>query len=290
MIVTASEVDVLSQEATSRFADLPTMRVHYHDAGSGPALLMLHGGGPGASGWSNFKQNLRALTPHFRTLLVDQPGFGRTDKPVHDLPQHGLTAQVLVELLDHLGIDQATPVGNSMGGAASLELTLSHPNRVDKLVLMAPAGGSLPVTSAISAETKLLRTFYTAPPGPSLERTRELIHAMVFHGDRVDPQTLQERFEAAMDPEPSAYNARMFKNWAAGGAPRQWTRLAEITHPTLLLWGREDKILPLDSSLHMLHQMPNAQLHVFPNCGHWCQVEAADAFERQIIDFLQPAE
>jgi len=141
-----------------------------------------------------------------------------------------------------------------------------------------------------AAEAKLLRTFYTAPPGPSLERTRELIHAMVFHGDRVDPQTLQERFEAAMDPEPSAYNARMFKNWAAGGAPRQWTRLAEITHPTLLLWGREDKILPLDSSLHMLHQMPNAQLHVFPNCGHWCQVEAADAFERQIIDFLQPAE
>lgn len=276
-------VDTISETGTSRYAQLGDLRIHYHDVGAGPVLVLLHGGGPGASGWSNFKQNLATLARQFRVLLVDQPGFGRSDKPVHDEPQHELTTRLLLRLLDDLSIDTMTPVGNSMGGAAALEFTLTFPERVDRLILMAPAGGALPVTSQLSAEAKQLISYY-APPGPSLERTRQLADALTFLGE-TDEETLQERYRAAIDPEGAAYNIRMFANWAHNG-PQHWRRLAEIEHQTLIMWGREDKVLPLDGCLHMLHQIRNARLVVFPNCGHWCQVEAQAEFEQQIIAFM----
>lgn len=277
----------LTKEATSRYADLKEMRVHYHDAGEGPVLLMLHGGGPGASGWSNFKQNLPALTPHFRVLLVDQPGFGLTDKPEHDETQWELTVRVLVQLLDHLGIDKVTPVGNSMGGAASLELALSHPDRVERLILMAPAGGSVPVTSlSPTAEGRILFSYY-APPGASVERTRSLIEALLHRPDQVDPQTFQERYEASIEPASQAYHIRMVKKFAGESAPDHWKRVDKITHETLVLWGREDRILPLDSGLLMVNRMPNARLHVVPNCGHWVMTEHPREFEDQILAFMR---
>jgi pimeloyl-ACP methyl ester carboxylesterase len=274
----------VTSASSSRFADLDGFKLHYHDIGEGPVLLMLHGGGPGASAWSNFKQNVPGLSAHFRLLLVDQPGFGRSDKPEHDTAQHELTAGKLVALLDELGIDRATPVGNSLGGAASLELALGHPDRVDRLILMAPAGGSLPVTSQPTAESRILFTYY-APPGPSIERTRDLVKAMAHDARGVPEETLVERYEASIDPAAMAYNARMFRNWGKLG-PQHWQRINEIGHETLLMWGREDLVLTLDGSLHMLHQMRNARLVVFPNCGHWCQLEVADKFEQQIVTFM----
>jgi pimeloyl-ACP methyl ester carboxylesterase len=275
---------MITADSSSRTVDLDGFRLHYHDVGEGPVLLMLHGGGPGASAWSNFKQNVPALSQHFRLLLVDQPGFGRSDKPVHDLPQHALTAAKVVGLLDHLGIDRVTPVGNSMGGAASLELALEHPNRVDRLILMAPAGGCLPITSQPSSDSRILFTYY-APPGPSIERTKLLFHALAHDASGVPEETFLERYEASIDPEAMAYNGRMFRNWAKAG-PEHWKRVSEITHDTLILWGREDKVLPLDGALHMTHQIRNARLVVFPNCGHWCQLEVARDFETEIIHFM----
>ncbi len=277
----------IAAETGSRVIDLAGFRLHYHDLGKGPTLLMLHGGGPGASAWSNFKQNVPRLEEHFRLLLVDQPGFGASDKPVHDRPQHELAAEKLLALLDELEIDKVTPVGNSIGGAASLELALQAPDRVERLVLMAPAGGALPVLSQPSAEGRLLFRFY-AGDGASLDRMKQLFRAMAYDARGVPDETLVERLEAALDPDTKAYSVRLFGSWPQLG-PQHWKRLNEIHHPTLLMWGREDKIIPLDSSLHMLHQLPDARLVVFPRCGHWCQVEAAREFEDQIIGFAQQA-
>lgn len=274
----------LSADRGSSYAELDGFRLHYHDIGSGPVLLLLHGGGPGASAWSNFKQNVDRLAERFRLLLVDQPGFGRSDKPVHDRPQHELSAEKLVGLIDQLGIEKVTPVGNSIGGAASLELTLRAPERIDRLILMAPAGGSLPITSVPSAEGKLMFKFY-AGDGASLDRMKQLFRGMAFDSREIPEATVQERYEAAIDPDAQAYSIRLFKSWHKLG-PEHWKHLAGITHQTLLIWGREDRIVPLDSSLHMLHQMPNARLVVFPQCGHWVQIEAARDFENQIMTFM----
>jgi 4,5:9,10-diseco-3-hydroxy-5,9,17-trioxoandrosta-1(10),2-diene-4-oate hydrolase len=273
-----------SDEQGSAFADLDGFRLHYHDIGNGPVLLLLHGGGPGASAWSNFKQNVERLSQRFRLIMVDQPGFGRSDKPVHDRPQHELAAEKLLALLDVLEIEKVTPVGNSIGGAASLELTLQAPQRIDRLILMAPAGGSLPVTSQPSSESKLMFKFY-AGEGASLNRMKQLFRGMAFDSREVPEATVIERYEAAIDPQAQAYSTRLFEGWHKLG-PRHWKRIGEIKHQTLLMWGREDRIVPLDSSLHMLHQMANARLVVFPRCGHWCQMEVAREFEDQIIGFM----
>lgn len=271
-------------EQGSTFADLDGFRLHYHDIGAGPVLLMLHGGGPGASAWSNFKQNVERLSARFRLIMVDQPGFGRSDKPVHDRPQHELTAEKLLALLDALEIEKVTPVGNSIGGAASLELVLQAPQRIDQLILMAPAGGSLPVTSQPSPESKLMFKFY-AGEGASLDRMKRLFRGMAFDSREIPEATVLERYEAAIEPQAREYSTRLFKGWHKLG-PRHWQRIGEIKHQTLLMWGREDRIVPLDASLHMLHQMGNARLVVFPRCGHWCQVEVAREFEDQIIGFM----
>jgi 2-hydroxy-6-oxonona-2,4-dienedioate hydrolase/4,5:9,10-diseco-3-hydroxy-5,9,17-trioxoandrosta-1(10),2-diene-4-oate hydrolase len=276
--------DTATQLPGDAYADLDGFRLHYHDIGSGPALLMLHGGGPGASAWSNFKQNVERLSTRFRLLLVDQPGFGRSDKPVHDRPQHELTAEKLIALLNLLEIEKATPVGNSIGGAAALELALQAPQRVDRLILMAPAGGSLPVTSQPSPESKLMFRFY-AGEGASLDRMKQLFRGMAYDSRKIPESTVQERYDAATDPDAAAYSTRLFAGWSRLG-PRHWQRISEISHETLLMWGREDRIIPLDASLHMLHQMPNARLVVFPRCGHWCQLEVPGDFEDQIIGFL----
>jgi pimeloyl-ACP methyl ester carboxylesterase len=280
-----------TKESTSHFAQLGDVRIHYHDIGSGPVLLMLHGGGPGASGWSNFKQNIPALASHYRLLLVDQPGFGDSDKPVHDEPQHEISTRLLVQLLDHLGIDRVTPVGNSMGGAASLQLTLDHPDRVDRLILMAPAGGSLPITSqAPTTEGKFMVGFGLAP-NPSLDDMRTLVNTLTFDGSRIPDELVAERLAAATEPAAQAYNVRMFENWTKNGrAPQQWRRVDEIDKQTLVLWGREDAILPLDSALHLVHAIRHARLVVFPNCGHWVMVEEREAFEHQILQFMSETE
>jgi pimeloyl-ACP methyl ester carboxylesterase len=270
------------------FTDPDGFRLQYHDVGAGPVLVMLHGGGPGASAWSNFKQNVEPLARHYRLLLVDQPGFGGSDKPEHDLPQHELTARKLIGLLDHLGLAKVTPVGNSIGGAAALELALTAPDRVEALVLMAPAGGSLPILAQPSPEARLLFDFYNGP-GATPDRMRQLLTGMVYDTRRIDEDTLAERLKAASDPAAAQYSRRLFGAWGRLG-PTHWRRVHEIRHRTLLLWGREDRIIPLEGALHMLHQMRNARLTVLPKCGHWCQFEAARQFEEQIIGFLDSGE
>ena len=208
------------------FTDPDGFRLQYHDVGAGPVLVMLHGGGPGASAWSNFKQNVEPLARHYRLLLVDQPGFGGSDKPEHELPQHELTAHKLIGLLDHLGLAKVTPVGNSIGGAAALELALTAPDRVEALVLMAPAGGSLPILAQPSPEARLLFDFYNGP-GATPDRMRQLLTGMVYDARRIDEDTLAERLKAASDPAAAEYSRRLFGAWGrsdprTGGASMRY--------------------------------------------------------------------
>ena len=160
----------LTYESTSRVAKAGDLQLHYHEAGTGAPLVLLHGGGPGASAWRNWKQNLPALAGHFRVLAVDQPGYGRSDKPLVRGGMWEFYARAVRDLLDELGIERTHFVGNSLGGGTTLKFALDHPERTDRLVLMGPAGGMLPITSCWPSEgLKTLMAFY-APPGPSREK------------------------------------------------------------------------------------------------------------------------
>ncbi len=138
-------MEELTDESSGSLADVSegplACRIYFNDAGDGPAVIMLHGGGPGASGWSNYSRNIGPFVEAgFRVILPDCPGFGQSDALVLDEPRGLVNTRAVVGLMNHLGIDKATLVGNSMGGASALTFALEQPDRLDRLVLMGAAG------------------------------------------------------------------------------------------------------------------------------------------------------
>jgi 4,5:9,10-diseco-3-hydroxy-5,9,17-trioxoandrosta-1(10),2-diene-4-oate hydrolase len=284
---------LLDAEATSRFADLPSgLRLHYHEAGDrgNDTVVLLHGGGPGASAWSNFGRTLGVLSQRFHVLAVDQICFGRSSKPERLEKQFfAASADALAELLDHLGIARAHCVGNSLGGGTSVRLALDHPDKAGRLVLMAPGGLGLNVFSPDPTEgTKKLFAF-AAPPGPSKEKLAEFLRTLVFDQSMITDELVDERYTYAADPETLRAMGAMGRSFMNPDGAQQamlWREGYRLRQRVLLVWGREDRVNPLDGALAALKLIPRAQLHVFGRCGHWAQLEKFAEFNRIAMDFI----
>ena len=284
---------VLDAETTSRFAELPSgVRLHYHEAGDRAAetVLLLHGGGPGASAWSNFGRTLGALADRFHVLAVDQVGFGRSSKPTEFGKQFfAASADTLAELLDELNIPRAHCVGNSLGGGTSVRLALDHPDKAGRLVLMAPGGLQLNVFAPDPTEGIKKLYAFGAPPGPSKEKLADFLRTLVFDQSMITDELVEERFQYAADPETLAAMRAMGASFMAPGGAEQamlWREAYKLRQRVLLIWGREDRVNPLDGALVALKLIPRAQLHVFGGCGHWAMLEKFDEFNRLTADFL----
>lgn len=264
----------------------------YYDAGpdDGPdqlPLVMLHGGGPGASSWSNFGAALPGFAAHRRTILVDQPGFGASDKPGVVGNYYRFAADYVVALLDHLGLEQVHLLGNSLGGGTAVRLALTHPDRVARLVLMGPGGLSLNLFHADPTEG--VQRLMDFGADPTRERLRAFISTMVVDQRRVTDELVEERYADATAPGAREAMASMgwsFYNPETAEDGMLWREAHQLRHHTLLTWGREDRVNPLDGALAALKLIPRAQLHVFPRCGHWAQIEAADEFRDLTLAFL----
>ncbi|WP_326731648.1 alpha/beta fold hydrolase [Streptomyces phaeochromogenes] len=262
------------------------------EAGDGPALVMLHGGGPGADGIANYAQNLPALAAQHRVILPDQPGFGRSYRPTEqDLDERSITditVDALLQALDALQIERFHLLGNSLGGAAAIATALAVPERVEKLVLMAPGGGWLPFGPTPTEGQKAMFRYYNGE-GPTVKKMRDFVRVMTAEPKRWE-NTVQARYEASLDASHTAfyhaYNAAFAKRH---GMDPLWQRVHRIKAPTLLLWGRDDRTITLDGAQLMLKQIRDVQLHVFGNCGHWVQLERQPEFERLVVGFLKEA-
>ncbi|WP_227998205.1 4,5:9,10-diseco-3-hydroxy-5,9,17-trioxoandrosta-1(10),2-diene-4-oate hydrolase [Nocardia australiensis] len=280
----------LTFESTSRYAQVrPDLRLHYHEAGvgNGPTIVLLHGGGPGASSWSNFARNIPVLAKDFHVLAVDQPGFGWSDKPV-DHPQYFVhSSTALRELLDHLKITgRVHLLGNSLGGGAAVRFALDNPDRAGKLILMGPGGLSTNLFAPDPTEgVKLLGKFNYEPTRANLEA---FLRIMVFDQSLITEELIDERLASASQPESLAATRAMGKSFAGADFEKGmlWRDSYKLRQPVLLIWGREDRVNPLDGALVALKSIPRAQLHVFGGCGHWAQLEKFDEFNRLATDFL----
>lgn len=270
----------------SRFVEFDGLKIHYSEAGSGPALIFVHGGGPGSSGMSNFARNVDAFAERYRTIVIDLPGYGKSTKLRITEPLWGYYAKVLAGFIDALGLGKAHLVGNSLGGASSLKTALDFPHKVDRLVLMGPGGGYSLFDKQPSDGIKSLLTFY-APPGPSLARMKEFLNYLVYDPSRVPDELLQQRLDQAVDPQTAEFMPlRLGPNMAP--IEELWRqRLDLLPHETLIIWGREDRVNPLDQGLILMRQIPNARFLVVPRCGHWVQWEKADEFNRTVDGFLR---
>lgn len=271
--------------------DVAGKPIFFAEAGSGPAVVMLHGGGPGASGVSNYSRNIDALAQQFRVIVPDMPGYGRSVKGVDQSDPFGYLGDMIRGLLDELGITTAHLIGNSYGGAAALRLAMDTPQRVDKLVLMGPGG--IGTTRAVpTTGLKSLLSYYGGD-GPSRHKLEAFIRKyLVYDGASIPDELIDLRYAASIDPEVVA-DPPLRRPSGPMALRTLWrmdltrdTRLGRLQTPTLVLWGRDDKVNRPAGGPMLVNLIPNAELVMTSRTGHWMQWERAELFNRLVLDFL----
>lgn len=253
---------------------------NYHDVGAGDPVVLLHGSGPGVSAWANWRLTIPHLSQNMRVLAPDIMGFGYTERRADTNYTLDSWTQHILDFLDALEIERTSLVGNSFGGALSLALASRYPDRINRLVLMGSVGLRFPITEGLDQVWGY---------EPSVERMRQMLDIFAFDRSLVSDELAELRYTASIQPGVHEAYASMFP------APRQrWVdalttdeaRLGALPQETLIVHGRDDQIIPLESSLRLLHLLPRSRLHVFGRCGHWTQIEHAAEFNRLITDFL----
>lgn len=268
--------------AQSRFVDVGGIRTHYLEAGSGPPVVLVHGGGSGADAYGNWKACLPLLAPHFRAVAVDMVGFGKTDKPDpagYTYSQQNRNAH-LAGFIRALGLSSAGLVGNSMGGATALGVAMEHPALVSKLVLMGSAG---------------IKT--ADPPSPALKAIvdydftldgmRRLIAALTGPKYRPDEETVRYRHALSIDPPTKAALQAINAIVKQGGLFYDDARVAEVKTPTLVVNGKLDQISTLARAMKFLTLLENSWGYIVPHCGHWVMIEQPRDFSAAITSFFQ---
>lgn len=274
---------------TSRIVEFHHRSIHLTECGEGFPVLMLHGGGPGASGLSNYSRNVEALAQHFRVLVPDMQGYGRSSKGVDRGDPFGDLSSVMLGLLDALDIPAAHVIGNSLGGACALRMALDCPERVRSLVLMGP-GGVNTTRSAPTAGLKLLLNYYKGS-GPSKEKLERFIRDyLVYDGSLIPDEVIESRYQDSLDPEviasPPLQGPKGIPNFRKYDFTRD-PRLKRCETPCLVLWGAEDKVNRPSGGRALQKRMPNCDLYLFSNTGHWVQWERAVEFNACTSGFLQ---
>lgn len=258
-------------------------RTNLHDQGEGFPVLLIHGSGPGVTAWANWRGIIPPLAQNRRVLAPDMLGFGFSERPADARYNQARWVEHAIGVLDALGIAQADIVGNSFGGGLALALAIRHPERVRRLVLMGSVGVTFPITEGLDAVWGY---------NPSFEEMRRLLDVFAYDRNLVNDELAELRYQASIRPGFQESFAAMFpaprQRWVDGLAsdPKQ---ISTLPHETLVIHGREDRVIPLSASQALAELIPNAQLHVYGHCGHWTQIEHAGRFARLVEDFLAEA-
>lgn len=274
----------LTYESTSRMVSTRRWNIHVNEAGTEheEAIFLLHGSGPGATGWSNFSQNIPALAEHHRVIAVDMPGWGESDPVTWQERDH---STALLDLMDALEVEKATIIGNSMGGGTTLRFGYEHPERVHRLITMGSSSGS-PTLMGAAGLTEGLKVLQKGYRQPSFETMKELVDVMTFDAANATDELIQGRADMVLaHPE----HARNFIE-GTGKKPvveLDHTRLREIAVPVLLFHGRDDRVVHFEHSLKLTSLIPDSRLYLINGCGHWLQTEHAREFTDQVLHFLR---
>lgn len=263
-----------------RMAELPDgMRLHYLDSGEGPVVVWLHGSGPGASGHSNFKTNHPAFAAAgFRNIVLDLPGFGRSDKPADAQYNLDFFVSRLTAFLEVIGVSRCTLLGNSLGGAIALGQALARPELVERLILMAPGGVEERETYfRMKGIRRMVDTYAAGPMG--VDQMRHVMALQLYDASLLDDALLAERAAVAATQPANLFSTMM--------VPDMTERLHELQCPILGFWGINDNFNPASGAMKILEHAPQARFIMLNRCGHWVQVEHTDLFNRSCIDFLK---
>jgi 2-hydroxymuconate-semialdehyde hydrolase len=267
-----------------RTVNVAGVATNYIAEGSGEPLILIHGSGPGVTAYANWHGVIPDLAEDFACLAPDTLGFGYTDFP-SDIRGFSMSRWVshLVGFMDALGVAKAHFIGNSYGGALTLALAVRHPERVGKIVLMGAAGLRFPITEGLEKVWGYQ---------PSLEAMRDLMTTFAFDPSLVSDEIVRSRYEASIRPGAQEAFSSLFppprQRWLDELATAE-EDLRALPHPTLILHGREDVIVPVAQSVRFSELIPDSELHVFGKCGHWTQIEKRDRFVALVRPFLKEA-
>lgn len=280
---------MITFEESTRTTMTPAGVLHYHEAGQGEPVVFLHGSGPGVTGWRNFGTNLPRFADRYRCLVLDFPGYGLS----YEIDNHPADESVRAVglFLDALGLDRVRLVGNSLGGIVAAQYAQSAPERVSQLVTVGGLGRSL-FNPAPAEGIRLLIEF---TEDPTRDRLVQWLRSMVHDQAMVTEELIEQRWEQATEPATLATARRLYGRGrlearaataAAAGQSPPWAKLGGLTVPTLITWGRDDRVTPLENGILAMRLIPKVELHVFPNCGHWVMLEQKDAWEEVVLGFL----
>ena len=253
--------------------------VHYHEAGRGPAVVFVHGSGPGGSGWSNFQGNYKELAQSgFRCLVPDLLGYGYSSKPEDVSYTLDYLTQGVLEFVDQLGLERFSLIGNSLCGAICIRIAVDYPERLNRMVLMAPGGiESREVYMGMKGIRSMLRAIFD-PEGITLESMSKVFAKQLFDPSIISESLLEQRMRIARE-QPQAV-------FATSRVPNQSAELEKIKCPVLGLWGEDDQFCPISGAATLEHNIDNVTVKRFSNCGHWVMVEYEAVFNRIVREFL----
>jgi pimeloyl-ACP methyl ester carboxylesterase len=270
----------VTTEQPGSMIEVNGIATNYHEAGSGDPVLLLHGSGPGVSAWANWQRTIPVLAERHRVLAPDLVGFGNTERPANIRYSAETWVDHVWGFLDAMKIERTSIVGNSLGGFLALAMAIKRPERLNRMVLLGTPGPGMTPTEGLAA----MRTYE-----PSYEAMEALlIKYFAVDPSIITPELVQLRHEASIAPGAFETYRKMEINpkTAASDLGIEAGDYARIATPTLIVHGREDRVIPVEVGINLMNTLPNADLHVFSRCGHWTQVERASEFSAVVDQFL----
>lgn len=276
----------LTEESTSRYVQTKDWRMHYSEAGEGPALILLHGSGPGASGWSNYQQNIPTLAKHFRVLALDMIGWGGSDPVKYNERDN---AEGIIQFIEALGIEKAALVGNSLGAMMAMRVAVRRPELVTHVITMGSGSGGVKIFQPSDGPSEGMKVLFETYRNPTTEQMKKLVSIMTYDQKFTEGDLAEKRAAAARATQIHLDNYNEGQPFGPGDIFTSDEELASITAPLLLIHGRDDRVCGLEHSLKLLSATANSRLVIFNRCGHWAQLEHPEEFNRLVTDFVQHA-
>lgn len=264
------------------------IRVRYVMQGEGRAVLLVHGLASSLAVWG---ENIAPLAEEHTVYALDMPGHGKSDKP-RGLGYNAVDgAHFLVRFMDTLGISSATLIGNSAGGLITTICALSYPQRVERLVLVSAAGLGRPLAWFLRLTSLPLvgELFHI----PNVRNTRNMIKSLFYDPRPLRDDLVEELVQARNTPEAKRATLQAARSgvnlWGLRKQMMMLHRLEDFLKPILIIWGREDRVLPVSHAYRAAEVLSNCDVHIIPRCGHWPQMERPREFNQLVLGFLKGA-
>lgn len=272
----------LTDEGTGKTVETASGTIYYNEAGEGHPLLMLHGSGPGATGWSNFGGSMKLLANQFRCIAPDMPGWGRSSAVTYDKRDHVTSA---LQLIDALGIEKVALIGNSMGGATSIKFAAMYPERTSHLITMGPGAPGTRLFLPGDGPSEGLKLLQGGYRDPSPEGMRKMVNIFTYDPAFATDELVEQRSSVARSRQDHLDNfiEGMTKPRTGGATIEQ---VMSIQAPALLIHGRDDRVVHYEHTLALVSMIPNSRAVILNRCGHWAMLEHLDEFSRLVADFV----